>query len=247
MNLFGKRPSGGAAAKSAPSSSSSNGSPAQSLAKMRTTLSTIEKREAFVQKKMMAQLKDAKTRNSKGDKRGAMFALKKKKMYEKEVEKLGNTRMTIESQILALENASVTLDVVGAMRAGASTQKKLQAKMNVESVEDLQDEIAESMQLAEEVSEAISQPVGDLYDDDELLGELDELETEELAENMDFSELDGLPDSEGVENDDLKALAALEKSSNAMPSAPTTSVDLPADVDEDEEAALNRLAAEMAL
>lgn len=56
-------------------------------------------RETHIQKKIKAQLLDAKAKSSAKDKRGALFALKRKKMYEGEVNKLNGARMTLESQV----------------------------------------------------------------------------------------------------------------------------------------------------
>ncbi len=60
-------------------------------------------RENHIQKKIKAQLLDAKAKSAAKDKRGALFALKRKKMYEGEVNKLNGARMTLESQVNALE------------------------------------------------------------------------------------------------------------------------------------------------
>lgn len=56
-------------------------------------------REGHIQKKIKVQLLDAKAKSSAKDKRGALFALKRKKMYEGEVNKLNGARMTLESQV----------------------------------------------------------------------------------------------------------------------------------------------------
>lgn len=56
-------------------------------------------RENHIQKKIKAQLLDAKAKSNAKDKRGALFALKRKKMYEGEVNKLNGARMTLESQV----------------------------------------------------------------------------------------------------------------------------------------------------
>lgn len=60
---------------------------------------TRKHRENHIQKKIKAQLLDAKAKSSAKDKRGALFALKRKKMYEGEVNKLNGARMTLESQV----------------------------------------------------------------------------------------------------------------------------------------------------
>lgn len=56
-------------------------------------------RESHIQKKIKAQLLEAKAKSGAKDKRGALFALKRKKMYEGEVNKLNGARMTLESQV----------------------------------------------------------------------------------------------------------------------------------------------------
>lgn len=58
-------------------------------------------RESHIQKKIKAQLLDAKSKSQAKDKRGALFALKRKKMYEGELNKLNGARMTLESQVNA--------------------------------------------------------------------------------------------------------------------------------------------------
>ena len=58
-----------------------------------------ESRETYIQKKIKAQLLDAKAKSKAKDKQGAMFALKRKKMFEGEVNKLNGARMTLESQV----------------------------------------------------------------------------------------------------------------------------------------------------
>jgi len=51
------------------------------------------------------------------------MALKRKKMMEAQVDKLGATKMNLETQISALQNASMDMEVIQAMRSGASAMK----------------------------------------------------------------------------------------------------------------------------
>ena len=55
---------------------------------------------------------------SKGDKRGALFAMKKRKMYDAEVAKIENVKMTLETQIISLEGATQNIETVQAMKSG---------------------------------------------------------------------------------------------------------------------------------
>lgn len=59
------------------------------------------------------------------------MALKRKKVYEQNIEKIDGARMTIETQIMAIENANVNLETYNAMRAGADVMKNMQEVMYV--------------------------------------------------------------------------------------------------------------------
>lgn len=55
-------------------------------------------------------------------------------MYESQIEKLGGARMTIETQILSLEQATVTSEALRAMQEGAGTMKALHGTMYVRAI-----------------------------------------------------------------------------------------------------------------
>jgi charged multivesicular body protein 4 len=57
------------------------------------------------------------------------MALKRKKAYENEVLKIGGSRMTIETQVMAIENANVNLETMNAMRAGAEAMKSIHGNL----------------------------------------------------------------------------------------------------------------------
>ena len=61
----------------------------------------------------------------------ALQALKRKKNYETNIEKINGARMTIETQMMAIENANVNLETMGAMRAGAEAMKNIHGSMYV--------------------------------------------------------------------------------------------------------------------
>ena len=66
------------------------------------------------------------------------------------------------------------------MNVAAKALKKAHADMDVDQVHDMMDDIAEQHDVAKEISEAISNPVGfgQDFDEDDLLEELNELEAE---------------------------------------------------------------------
>jgi charged multivesicular body protein 4A/B len=63
-------------------------------------------RQAHLEKQMDRQVEDAKQKLAKKDKKGAMFALKKKKMLGSQVDSILGTMITMEQQKMALENAA---------------------------------------------------------------------------------------------------------------------------------------------
>ncbi|KAK9721148.1 ESCRT-III subunit protein snf7, variant 2 [Basidiobolus ranarum] len=114
------------------------------------------------------------------------MALKRKKQYEGQIEKISGSRMTIETQVMAIESANVNLETMNAMKAGSDAMKNIHGKLDIDKVDSTMDEIREQMDLANEISDAISQPVGFGYDmdEDELNAELEELEQEELDSKL---------------------------------------------------------------
>lgn len=118
--------------------------------KLRETLDMLEKRQAFLEAKANNELKTAKanaTKNRRGNHMHtvsaflcihelipcpitvALLALKRKKAYENNIEKINGARMTIETQMMAIENANVNLETMSAMRAGAEAMKNIHGSM----------------------------------------------------------------------------------------------------------------------
>jgi charged multivesicular body protein 4 len=127
----------------------------------------------------------------------ALLALKRKKLYEQQIEKIEGTRMTIETQVLAIEETSVNVEAMAAIRSGAQTMQQLHQSMfvdfsyfsllpslssfppsllpsflthlshrTIDDVDNTMEEIQEQMDIASEISTAISQPIGgSIYDD----------------------------------------------------------------------------------
>jgi len=134
MNLFGK-------AKTA------KASPKDAIVRLRETLEMLEKREKYLETKIGNELKFAKA-NAQKNRRGALhchptnrtnqqaalMALKRKKAYENEITKISGSRMTIETQVMAIENANVNLETMNAMKAGAEAMKNIHGNLYVHSI-----------------------------------------------------------------------------------------------------------------
>nr|CAG8485579.1 904_t:CDS:2 [Entrophospora candida] len=142
--------------------------PKDAIVNLRDTLQMLEKRENHLQSKIDAEIKTARS-NATTNKRAALMALKRKKQYETQMEKLSGAKFTIETQVMAIESANVNLETIKAM----------------ETVDDTMDSIREQMDLSDEISNAISGPMlGIPLDDVKLEAELEELEQENLDKQL---------------------------------------------------------------
>lgn len=96
------------------------------------------------------------------------------------------TLTTIEFQREALENANTNAEVLKVMGEAAKAMKVAHNNMDIDQVENLMDEITEQQQIADEISQAISNPIafGQNVDEDELMKELEDLEQEQLDKEL---------------------------------------------------------------
>jgi len=193
----------------------------ESIQQLREALEILEKREVHLGKQMTGALQEAKKKSQAKDKRAALFYLKKKKYYEKEVDKIYGKKTNIEVQILALESAASNTDVLSAMRKGADALKRTVKESDIDKVADVMEDINESMAVADELSEAMAQPIGPVMDDDELTKELESMEAE-----LQNSELMKEPEVSVKKTEEKKttvnAVAASLADAPSVPSHPVT-------------------------
>ncbi|KAK3085589.1 hypothetical protein FSP39_005777 [Pinctada imbricata] len=178
MSLFAKIFGSGKKGEKAPT-------PQEAIQRLRETEEMLMKKSDFLEKKVTQELATAKKHGTK-NKRVALAALKRKKRYEKQLAQIDGTLSTIEYQREALENASTNTEVLNVMGAAAKALKGAHNNLDVDKVHDLMDDVAEQQEIASEISEAISNPVGfgNDVDEDDLLAELEDLEQEEIDEQL---------------------------------------------------------------
>ncbi|KZT62256.1 Snf7-domain-containing protein [Calocera cornea HHB12733] len=216
LNLFGGRKDPKATARDA-------------IVNLRQQLNMLEKKEEYLQKKIDDEMKKARA-NVVTNKLAATQALKRKKNYEEEMLRIANTRLTLETQVNALESANINHETMIAMKRGSEALKVIHQGLTIDKVDATMDSIREQMELTNEISDAIANPInmGVEMDEDDLKEQLAELEQEEL---------------------DNKLMGA-ERAPVHAPSVPSAVAATPqaATVDEDEEEAqLRALQAEMAM
>jgi len=112
----------------------------------------------------------------------ALMALKKKKMYEVQLEAVENNILRVNEQQMMLENQRTTVETVSALRNAAQASKQTMSEMKINDVDTVLDEINEQTDQMQQIQDAMAQPIGaaaDL-DEDSLMNELEALEAEQL-------------------------------------------------------------------
>lgn len=139
-------------------------------------------------KDQMSKMREGPAKNSVKQK--ALRVLKQKRQYESQLENLRNQSFNMEQANYTVSTLKDTQATVAAMKDSAQVMKKEFKKINIDQIDDLQDEMADMMDQANEIQEAL----GSTYntpeiDEDELQAELDAL-GDEIALDDDTSYLD---------------------------------------------------------
>ncbi|RUS86640.1 hypothetical protein EGW08_005589 [Elysia chlorotica] len=158
----------------------------EGIQRLRDVEEMLNKKSEFLEKKIEAQIRIAKE-NGTRNKRVALRALKTKRNFEKQLQQIDGSLSTIEYQREALESASANVEVFNVIRVASDALQGLQGQLDIDEVHKIMDEAAEQKELADDLSDLISNPEnfgGQVFDEDDLLAELEELEQEELNEKL---------------------------------------------------------------
>lgn len=150
--------------------------PIETISKIRDAIDNADKRAGHLQHKIDRLVADAKSKMSQGNKRGALYDMKKRKMLQEEIEKLDNVKMTLELQAMQLETAALNTETVKIMQTGNSVMKRIRKATGLDKIDELMDDMRDEADTAQEISNAIATPLDPyMMDDAELLQELEEL------------------------------------------------------------------------
>lgn len=207
----------------------------RAISKMKKTVENITKRQTLIETKMKKELMKAADYKRKNKKKEAIICLKRKKLYEKEYERVTNSIFSLEQQVLTLESAHTASEMVKAQQDVKNVMQKLTEATNVDNVIELQDEIQEQLADFNEVNDILAEPAGELEDadlNDELEALLQEdLELEEEAQKVNATTVETKVEATTKVN---------------LPEAPNTEVKISKE-EEDDLAELQKLATEMAM
>jgi charged multivesicular body protein 4 len=117
----------------------------------------------------------------------ALAALKRKKQYEAQYNRLQQQVANVEQMSMNVENAATDIETLKAQQLGAKALKQVFKETGgIDKVEDVLDEVRDAMDVANELGQALSQNIGggELIDEDDIENELDMLEQENLDSEM---------------------------------------------------------------
>lgn len=183
------------------------------IAHLRESVEKAEKRQEHIQRKIDNEVEVAKKKMGRGDKRAALFAMKRKKLYEGEYEKLENVKMTLETQVIQIESAADNQATFGAMKLGTSTMARLRQAVGLEKIDEVMDDMREETDMAQEIQAAIGAPLDPYMDSDaDLLAELASLEKDERTQAPSMFSMPSVPrfgrKANKADANDLKRLEA---------------------------------------
>ena len=116
----------------------------------------------------------------------ALNVLKRKKMYEAQRDQMMNTQFNVDQANFATENLKITAITVDAMKAGTAQMKAEYAKLNIDQIEQVADEMEDMLYDQQEINEVLgrSYAVPDGFDEAALESEFAMLEEEVAMDRM---------------------------------------------------------------
>jgi charged multivesicular body protein 4A/B len=180
----------------------------------------------------------------------AKAALRRKKLHEKTLEQTSAQIAQVEQQIYSIEAANINQETLNAMKNAGNAMKDIHGNLTLDKVDDIMEGLREQHVLGEEINNAIANaPLGEQIDEQDLEDELEGMEQEAMDERM----LKTGPTPVGGEPAKLPSVSNQPRKLSLCGS-PIHNADLLTRVvkgkaieEDDEEAELRKLQAEMAM
>lgn len=145
----------------------------EKIAKM---IDDANRKEEYLTKKIADAKKKAIAYNKQGNKKMALQCMKRMKQFEAEQIK---TSQRIDNLYTQQGQIASAVEDIQHLHMIQDTTKVVKSELNgidADKVDDIMDDYQDMTETMNEISSAVTRPLGEQYDEDELLGELDELE-----------------------------------------------------------------------
>ncbi|KAK6509199.1 hypothetical protein TWF481_003960 [Arthrobotrys musiformis] len=140
------------------------------ISKLNAELSTYQSK--------MSKMRDGPAKNSIKTK--ALSVLKRRKQYETQRDQLMNQSWNMEQANMMTDNLKNVMTTVDALKTTNQTLKKQYGKINIDKIEQLQDEMADLLEIGNDINASLARAydVPDDIDESELDAELEALGAE---------------------------------------------------------------------
>jgi hypothetical protein len=115
----------------------SNNPAMEVLVKMNHTVENLGKREDYLRTRARNELRNALKFKNEGNLDAAKRSLRRKLILERDAKKLANNLVNLETQVLAVESATVASDVVQAAAAGKAAMDRITKSLNLDTLEEV--------------------------------------------------------------------------------------------------------------
>ncbi|KAL3744835.1 hypothetical protein ACJRO7_014013 [Eucalyptus globulus] len=128
--------------------------------KLKKTLEKLKIKAQTYKKKASQEVKKAKKSLRARDRGAANLCLKRKSLYEQQIELLGNSQFQIEELIIKLEGVKTTTETVDALKIGAAAMQEMQKATNIDDGDKNMDETKEVMTNVKLIQASLRTPSG---------------------------------------------------------------------------------------
>ncbi len=115
--------------------------PEKAMQMITMNIDNISKRQQVLEIKSKGLVQEALKQKKSKNNRGAILALKKKKLVDQEMNKIDGMKMLLEQQKLQLEGASFDGDIFVALKGAGEAITQVRAGVNIDEFEKMKEDI----------------------------------------------------------------------------------------------------------
>ena len=148
------------------------------IQKNKETINLINKKINFNLKRMDNEKKLSLDCIKNNNKKLAIFHLKKKKMIDKQNDVLSSYLLNLEKQGFLLEDYILNKKIIDTIKRNKMTMNLI--NFNIDKIDNMIESINQKILLNEDLNNILSNPLGNDFDEDELLKELSEIDDKKV-------------------------------------------------------------------
>jgi len=146
---------------------------------LREQIALLEKRKDVIKNKQEDITENAKLKAKNGDKKGALLLLNQRKKNETEMDSMTSSQVLLENQLFTLESAAMNKETFNVLRNGNDAIKQINKGLTPDVIDEIMDDIQETQDTSQQIQTMLNAPLQTIYEDAELLAELEGLQDEE--------------------------------------------------------------------